>query len=203
MNLITILNYQKQLQKYNQERNKKKLKNQKQQIKCNNQIDINLQNIDLYKYQISQKIEEHKLLEIPPNNLQSQQIFYVSTSTQTDYIEDNEDEIPEIEIRKLKHSYEKLLKLEELKKKYKDCIEINQIDAIEQIKQSEFEIKRLMHELDQLPQIDYRQDLKQQQQELKTLKNQYSALQKEHEELQQRNTMLLQNLKEKLHQKNH
>lgn len=49
----------------------------------------------------------------------------MSTTTQTDYIEDNENEIPEIEICKLKHSYEKLLKLEELKKIYKDCIEIN------------------------------------------------------------------------------
>ncbi|CAD8154958.1 unnamed protein product [Paramecium octaurelia] len=206
MNLIKILNDQKQLKKLKKESNKKKLKNQRDQTKCNNQIDIDLQNIDLQNYKISQKINEYKVLEIPPNNQQSNLIVYLSTSAQTDDIsiveEDEEPQIPESEKYKLEQSYKKLLRLEELKKIDKDCIQINQLDAIEEIHAQQFEINRLMRELDQLPSIDYEQDLKQQERELKTLQNHYEELQKIHEELQKRNQMLQQNLNQKLGQKN-
>ncbi|CAK75690.1 unnamed protein product (macronuclear) [Paramecium tetraurelia] len=208
MNLITILNDQKQLKKLKKEDNKKKLKNQRNQTKSNNQIDVNLQNIDLQNYTISQKIKEYNGLEIPPNNLQSNSTIYLSTSTQTYDIvieedkEEKEPQIPQSDYQKLEQSYKKLLRLEELKKLDKSCVEINQSDAIEEINAQEFEINRLMRELDQLPQIDYEQNLKQQERELKTLQNHYEELQKIHEELQKRNQMLQQNLNQKLGQKN-
>ncbi|CAD8066716.1 unnamed protein product [Paramecium sonneborni] len=200
MNLIAILSYQKQLQQQKKQKNKKKLKNQKQQTKCDNLIDINLLNPDLQNYQISQKIKEHNFLENLPNNLQPKQTIYLTTSTQTDYIEDFEVVIPETEIQKIKYSYEKLLRLEELKQQYQACSEINENQAIDQINAQKFEIERLLLELDQIPQINYEADLNAQQKELESLKKKYSELEKEQEMLQQKNKMLQQNLKEKLDQ---